>query len=455
MGPSITPLWTSAEVEKLMGSSFSAPWHCSGISIDTRTLQKGDFFIPLLGETGDGHKFLSEAIRKGAVGAFVSGDYDPNLPYLTLANTLHALEKLGVGARKRSSALRIGITGSVGKTGTKDMLKTVLSHQGATHASVSSYNNHWGVPLTLARMPQETKYGVFELGMNKPGEIRTLSSFVRPHIALITTIAEAHTAFFKSTEEIAHAKAEIFDHVEPGGKVLLNHDNPYFPLLAQVAKTKGLSVFSFGTQGDFRLLSYDLCPTSSQVHVRIGGRDLTYTLPVPGMHWVTNSLAVLGAVFLAEADVQRATQSFATICPPPGRGQRFDGPFTLIDESYNANPASMKAALDVLGKSKGKRKIAILGDMRELGNESQQYHEDLLTPLLDNEIDKVYCCGPYMEALFNRLPDSLQGAYALTSTGLIPCVIKDIKPGDTITIKGSLGTRMKPIVDALRAQQTL
>lgn len=454
MGTGLTPLWASADIEKVIGKAFSAPWTCSGISIDTRTLQRGDFFVPLLGETGDGHKFLSEAVRKGAVGAFVSGDSHPNLPYVTVSNTLHALEKLGEAARERSSALRIGVTGSVGKTGTKEMLKAVLSNQGPIHSNVSSYNNQWGVPLTLARMPQDTAFSVFEIGMNKAGEIRALTSMVRPHIALITTIAEAHTAFFKSTEDIARAKGEIFEHVESGGRVLLNQDNAYFPLLVDLAKAQKLSIFSFGKQGDFRLISYNLGPTSSTIQACIAGQNLTYTLPIPGIHWVMNSLAVLGAVFLADADVKQAAENFATLSAPPGRGQRFEGLFTLIDESYNANPASMQAALDVLGKSNGRRKIAILGDMRELGNASQQYHKDLLTPLLANEINKVYCCGPYMEALFEEIPAAMQGAYALTSQDLIPFVVKDIEPGDTVMIKGSLGTRMKPIVDALQEKQT-
>jgi UDP-N-acetylmuramoyl-tripeptide--D-alanyl-D-alanine ligase len=449
----MTSLWTSAEIETLLGMASTAPWSCSGISIDSRTLEKGDLFIPLQGESGDGHAFLNAAAQKEASAAFTSQAWMGDLPSLSVPDTLHALEQLGIAARTRCPALRLAVTGSVGKTSTKDMLTWVFKDQGLTHSSVSSYNNQWGVPLTLARMPKNTQFSIFEMGMNHTGEMRTLTHMVKPQISLITTIAAAHTAFFSSLEEIARAKAEIFEGMERGSPVVLNQDNSQFFLLSQMAKDQGLSVFSFGEKGDFHLLSYTLHPAHSTVKANIGGKEVSYTLPVPGKHWVINSLGVLGVVSLAGADVEKAAHSLATASAPPGRGRCLPGIFTILDESYNANPTSMRAALAVLGKSEGKRRIAVIGDMRELGDEARRYHEELLEPLVEHNIDLVYCCGPFMAHLFERLPFAMQGAYAPTSLELIPLLKKDILPGDTISVKGSLGTRMKPIVEALMEEQ--
>ncbi|MBS0272062.1 MAG: UDP-N-acetylmuramoyl-tripeptide--D-alanyl-D-alanine ligase [Proteobacteria bacterium] len=447
----MTDLWNSKDAIEFTGGTSSQPWVCSGVSIDTRTLEKGDLFVALMGETGDGHLFLQEAAEKGAAAALISKELQVPLPVLRVTDTLQALEKLGIAARQRCGATRIAVTGSVGKTSTKDMLAWAFKDQGLTHASTASYNNLWGVPLTLARMPQTTQFGIFEVGMNHPGEIRPLTRMIQPQIAIITSIVECHIEFFKSEEDIAHAKAEIFEGMDKGGAVLLNRDNPHFDLLANLARERGLQIKGFGKseKADFRLVSWRGEAERSHVVAEIQGERISYTLPVPGEHWVLNSLAVLGAIFLAGADVKKAASSLATVEAPSGRGKRYPGDFTVIDESYNANPTSIRAALSVLGKSGEGRKIAVLGDIREFGGLARKRHEELLDPLLEHKIDLVFCCGPNMAYLYERLPEGMKGAYALTSLDLIPSVLQAVKPGDVISVKASLGTRVKPIVEAL------
>lgn len=451
MPESVKTLWKSQNVDKITGGISTDSWVCSGISIDTRTLEKGDLFVALKGEKGEGELFLENAFEKGAAAALVSHTSEVSLPQLAVEDTLKALEKLGAVARERSSAKRIAVTGSVGKTSTKDMLKVALKDQGLTHSSVSSFNNHWGVPLTLARMPEKTEFGVFEVGMNHPGEIRPLTHMIKPHIAIITTVVEAHAEFFESEEDIARAKAEIFEAMERGAPVLLNGDNTHYSLLSKLALEKDLKVYSFGQskEADFRLLSWEEKEEESQIIAEIQGELLSYNLPMPGLHWALNSLAALAGVSLVGADVKTAAHSLATLKPPSGRGQWYKGDFTVIDESYNANPTSMKAALSVLGKSGRGRKIAVIGDMRELGVLSKQRHEELLECLLENKIDLVFCCGPYMASLFASLPNSLKGGYAPTSLELMPLVLKEVRSGDIVSVKASLGTRIKPIVEAL------
>lgn len=451
----MTVLWNSHTVDEIIEAISSEPWACSGISIDSRTLEKGDLFVALMGKGGDGHAFLQHAASKGAAAALVSKDVEAPLPLIQVTDTLKTLEKLGVMARERSNAFRIAVTGSVGKTSTKDALKTVFKDQGLTHGSFSSYNNHWGVPLTLARMPQDTQFAIFEVGMNHSGEIRPLTHMIKPQMAIITSIVEAHAEFFESIEDIAHAKAEIFEGMTKGGLVLLNQDNPYFELLSSIAQDHELTVYGFGQseKADFRLLSWEGTVHKSKVVADIGGKEFSYELPLPGMHWVLNSLATLGAAYLAGANMEKAITSLANIVVPQGRGERHLGTFTVIDESYNANPTSMRAALALLGQAKKSRKIAVLGDMREMGERARAHHEELLNPLLENSIDVVFCCGPLMAHLYERLPNEMRGGYAPTSLELIPHVLKRLKPGDIISVKASLGTRIKPIVDALLEQQ--
>lgn len=444
-------LWDSKRADEITGGKSSEPWYCSGISIDTRTLEKGDLFVALVGEERDGHGFLQDAAYKGAAAALVSEAKGAPLPILNVFNTLKSLEKLGISARDRCSAVRIAVTGSVGKTSTKDMLYTVFKEQGFTHRSLSSYNNHWGVPLTLARMPQETQFGIFEVGMNHSGEIRPLSHMIKPQIAIITSVVECHFEFFQSEEDIARAKAEIFEGMAEGGSVILNQDNPHFEFLSKRAQEYKLKVFSFGRseKADFRLMSYEGDGETGKIVGEIRGEKISYTLPMPGVHWALNSLAVLGAVYLAHQDVQKAAINLAMVEVPAGRGKCHKGTFTVLDESYNANPTSMRAALSVLGQSRGERKIAIIGDMREMGEIAQERHEELFEPLLENKIDLVFCCGPHMAHLYERLPIYMKGGYRATSLELIPLVLDAVRAGDVISVKGSLGTRMRPIVDAL------
>jgi UDP-N-acetylmuramoyl-tripeptide--D-alanyl-D-alanine ligase len=452
----MTVLWDSNKVDEIVEGTSSESWTCTGISIDSRSIEKGDLFVPLTGENGDGHRFLQDAANKGAKAALVSQDIEsPPLPTIRVTDTLKALEKLGIAARERSNAYRIAITGSVGKTSTKDALKTVFKDQGRTHGSISSYNNHWGVPLTLARMPQETQFAIFEVGMNHSGEIRPLSHMIKPEIAIITTIEEAHTEFFNTIEDIARAKAEIFEGMAERDMVILNRDNAHFELLSKLAREHGLRIYGFGQseEADCRLLSWERVGDESIVLAEMLGKQFSYVLPLPGMHWVLNSLAVLATAFLAGAHMEQILTSLATIEAPCGRGRRHTGPFTILDESYNANPASMRAALAVLGQSGEGRKIAVLGDMREMGDRARAHHEDLCDVLLKNGIDLVFCCGSHMAHLYERLPNTMKGGYAPTSLELISLVLKEVEPGDIISVKASLGTRVKPIVDALLERQ--
>jgi UDP-N-acetylmuramoyl-tripeptide--D-alanyl-D-alanine ligase len=376
-------------------------------------------------------------------------------------DVLDGLRDLARAARTRLQAQVIGVTGSVGKTGTKEALRLALAPNGETHASVASYNNHWGVPLSLARCPASARYAVFEMGMNHAGEIEPLTRLVRPRVAIITTVEPVHLEFFGSVEAIADAKAEIFSGVEPGGAAVINRDNAQFARLSRAAKNAGIEhVVSFGehAKADARLMKCSLHPDCSTIQARILGADVTYKLGAPGRHVVLNSLAVLAAVSLAGADLALASLALADIKPPVGRGARStldlrDGTVLLIDESYNANPASMRAALALLGQAdvgaRGRR-IAVLGDMRELGERGADLHRQLLEPVLADGVDLVFCCGPLMRALWEALPSERRGGYAEISGELESQLLAAVRPGDAVMIKGSLGSRMGILVKALQ-----
>ena len=371
-----------------------------GISIDSRSIAPGDAFFAIRGDRFDGHDFVPAALDGEAALAVIAEERAEDFTGLKGArvivpDVLEALENLGRAARQRMAGTVIGVTGSVGKTGTKEALRLALAPSGRVHAAERSFNNHWGVPLTLARMPADTEYGVFEIGMNHPGEIRHLVRLVLPHIAVITTVAPVHLGFFGSVEEIARAKAEIFEGVDPGGAVVLNADNPHFELLCSIAGT-GTSIgriVSFGraARADVRLVEASIESGRSRVVADVFGERVRYVLGAPGNHFVDNSLAVLAAVRLAGADLATAADALAAMRAPRGRGERTclavgDGTALLIDESYNANPASMRAALDLLGASEpgdGGRRIAVLGDMLELGDASARYHADLASAVID------------------------------------------------------------------------
>jgi UDP-N-acetylmuramoyl-tripeptide--D-alanyl-D-alanine ligase len=376
---------------------------------------------------------------------------------------LDALRQLARAARARSHAKFIGVTGSVGKTGTKEALRLALSRSGETHASAASYNNHWGVPLSLARCPESARFAVLEMGMNHAGEIAPLTGLARPHVAIVTTVEPVHLEFFGTLEAIADAKAEIFQGVEPDGAAVINRDNSQYQRLAGAAKSAGVAnVISFGEheEAQVRLVKYALQPDSSTVQARILGADVTYKLGAPGRHLIFNSLAVLAAAKFAGADLALAALALAELAPATGRGARMTldlpgGRAILIDESYNANPASMRAALALLGQAPVNaqgRRIAILGDMLELGSQGAELHRALADAVVGNAVDLVFCCGPLMRSLWEALPTERRGGYAETSAALEADVLGAVRAGDAVMVKGSLGSRMGAIVKALTRQ---
>jgi UDP-N-acetylmuramoyl-tripeptide--D-alanyl-D-alanine ligase len=466
---SVAPLWTVEAMAAAMGAERvgALPASVPGLSIDTRTMPPGEAFFAIKGDARDGHEFVEAALRAGAGLAVVAtskrGALPRDAPLLTVPDVLEGLRALARAARARSNAKFIGVTGSVGKTGTKEALRLALSADGETHASAASYNNHWGVPLSLARCPQSARYAVLEMGMNHAGEIAPLSQLVRPNIAVITTIEPVHLQFFASVAAIADAKAEIFLGLEPGGAAVLNRDNPHFARLQRRAKEAGVGrVVSFGehARADARLIKFALQTESSTVQARILGADVTYKLGAPGYHVVLNSLAVLAAASLAGADLALAALALSNLEPPQGRGARLtlefpNGTALLIDESYNANPASMRAALALLGQApvgRGGRRIAVLGEMLELGAEGEALHRGLADPIVDNNVELVFCAGPLYQSLWQALPPERRGGYALTSAELEADVLGALRPGDAIMVKGSLGSKMGPIVAALTRQ---
>jgi UDP-N-acetylmuramoyl-tripeptide--D-alanyl-D-alanine ligase len=460
------PLWTSAAMAEAMRASIQGalPDAVSGLSIDSRTIAPGEAYFAIKGEVHDGHDFVAAALKAGAALAVVETaqreKFAPEAPLLVVEDVLAGLVDLARAARARLQAQVIAVTGSVGKTSTKEALRRVLGAQGETHASAASFNNHWGVPLSLARCPAAARFAIFEIGMNHAGEIEPLVKMVRPQVAVITTVEPVHLEFFAGIGAIADAKAEIFEGLEPGGAAVLNRDNSQFARLQRQARKLGISrVVSFGAdeKSDARLLDVSLHAACSAVHANILGHDVTYKLGMPGRHMAMNSLAVLAAASLVGADLARAALSLSQIEPAAGRGARralqvANGEATLIDESYNANPASMAAALQVLGRAAvgpHGRRIAMLGDMLELGPSSAALHRGLNEAIKANHIDLVYCCGPLMRNLWDALSPGKRGGYAESAAALEAQAVAAIRAGDTIMIKGSLGSKMKTIVNAL------
>ena len=458
-------LWTAADARKATGGKESRPFAATGVSIDSRTVSQNDLFVALVGPRVDGHDYVAAALSKGAAAAVVARvptGVAPDAPLLSVADTQAGLEGLGRFARARTQARIVAVTGSVGKTGTKESLRLVLAAQGATHASEGSLNNQWGVPLSLARMPAGAAYGVFEIGMNHPGEITPLVRMVRPHVAVVTAVEPAHIEFFPSIEAIADAKAEIFLGVERGGAAVLPADNPLCERLVAAAKAAGIrNVLGFGAAaGAFaRLKSCDLDSDGTRVNADIGGRIVSYRLNVPGRHWVSNSLAVLAAASALGADVDAAAASLARVEAPKGRGRRHavafvGGAFTVVDESYNASPASMAAAIAALGQARPKsagRRVAVLGDMLELGEEGPMRHAALADLLEFAGVDLVFACGKAMTHLWDALPRARRGGYATDSERLAAIVAVAVKDGDIVMVKGSAGSRMGRVVEALLA----
>ncbi len=437
----------------------------NGVSIDTRTISQGDIFVAIKGDSHDAHDFVAKALGAGAGIAIVSrvtAEMKAAGPLLEVdKDPLLGLEKIGRASRDRSLAQIVAVTGSVGKTSTKEMLRAALSASGETHSSVASFNNHWGVPLTLARMPRDTSYGVFEIGMNHSGEITPLVGMVRPHVAIITNVAPVHVGNFNSVEDIADAKAEIFTGVEPNGHAVLNRDNPYYERLAAAARAVGVNnIVSFGAheKADVRSERVVLHGTCCCVTADVMGEKMIFKLGMPGEHMAQNSLAVLAAVKLMGADLARAALALAVAGAPKGRGVQHQlkidgGEFLLIDESYNANPVSMAAALALLGRAKtGKkgRRIAVLGDMLELGSHGPSLHAELSKAVDANQVDALYAAGPLMANLWEITAESRKGAYAQSSAELRDLLLDELRAGDVVMIKGSLGSRMGPLVEAIK-----
>jgi len=457
------PLWTAQEAAEATGGRITRDWTATGVAIDSRHIQPGDLFVALRGESADGHRFIADALAKGA--AAVVADHFPDnagtgVPALMVEDTQRALADLGRAGRARSRARVIAVTGSVGKTGTKDALAQVLGRQASTHAAAASHNNHWGVPLTLARLPRDAAYCVVEMGMNAPGEIAALSRLARPHVAVITEVAAAHTAAFDSVAGIADAKAEIFLGAVDGATAVLPRDNPHIARLAEQAGAAGIERFiSFGRDGEatIRVVEEDADIAGTTVTAALGQRHLQFRVGIPGAHWVANALAVLGAAAAVDADPGAAAAALAELQPPPGRGRRHTiavegGTATLIDESYNANPASMRAAIALLAAAEpdaAGRRVAVLGDMLELGERARDDHAQLAEPLREAGTDAVFTCGAEMTALRDALPEALRAGHAETADGLVAPVRAFLRAGDVVLVKGSAGARTRAVVQAL------
>lgn len=436
----------------------------NGISIDSRAVADGDAFFAIKGDRFDGHDFADNALEAGASVVVLEDAQREKFSHLPdrvlfVDDVLSALERLGIAARERVQGKILAVTGSVGKTSTKDALRKALAPSGKVHAAVSSFNNHWGVPLTLARMPQDTEFGVFEIGMNHTGEISKLVAMVKPDLAIITTVVAAHIGNFSGIEEIAAAKAEIFEGVTRGGAALINADNEFVDFLEAKARSNGIAnIHRFGhsSEADIRLVDLALRADGSRLEISLFGEALTCELGAPGEHLAMNALAVLGAVDRVGGDVGRACAILAGHEATKGRGERqklrlVEGEAILIDESYNANPSSVSAALATLGlcNLENGRRIAVLGDMLELGDDGPDLHRGLLKSLVAAKVDKVFLSGPLMAGLWQDLPIAMRGTYANSSADLVEPVIQALKDGDVVMVKGSLGSKMGLIVSAL------
>ncbi len=464
-------LWKSADMVKAMEGRpvGQLPEGITGISIDSRTLRKGEAFFAIKGDVFDGHDFATAAMAAGAGLLVVTEARLPALgkmqvPMIVVDDVLAALTRLGLASRARSKAQIIAVTGSVGKTTTKEALRHVLSSCGKVHASAASFNNHWGVPLTLARMPEDADYGVFEIGMNHHDEIRPLVKMVQPHVAAITLIAPAHLGHFANLEEIAVAKAEIFEGVLPGGYALLNRDDKRFKQLEALATAAGvehIATFGENARSTYKLRDLVMKTDCSCITVSIAGQEAAVKIGAPGRHIVQNMLAVLGAAHLVGADMTQVVLALGTLQAEAGRGAQYrlrhgDGTFTLIDESYNANPTSMRAALSLLeatepqheGEEAGRR-IAVLGDMLELGKQSSKLHGDLARPIVDAKVNMLFIGGAHMSALKSAMPAEIHVEYREHIDELLPLVVKAVRPGDVVMIKSSKSIGFVKIVNAL------
>ena len=456
-------LWSASEAAEATGGRNTAAWRATGVSIDTRTLQPGELFVALKGPHFDGHDFIESAFAAGAAAAVVHRAPDGRAPgpMLVVDDTLSALWRLGAAGRSRSEARVVGVTGSVGKTGTKEAIFLCLGAQARVASSTGGLNNHWGLPLSLARLSREAVYGIFEVGMNHAGELRELTRLLKPHVALITTVEAVHIGNFNAVEEIADAKAEIFEGMTAEGTAVLNRDNAHYERLLKHARAAGVRrIITFGkhAEADVRVIDATLSAENSSVRAEVFGSALNYTVALAGAHWVVNSLAVLATVTALGADVPAAAEQLAHLSAVKGRGMRHfaripGGEILLIDDSYNASPASMRAAFDVLGRAEtgpGGQRIAVLGDMLELGALATEAHCGLADPLRQAGVDTVITCGPEMAGLQDALPPGMRGGHAADSGAVVPLVLQTAAPGDVVLVKGSLGSRMAVVVEAIK-----
>ena len=460
----MTALWTSDEVRAALSPiSMTAPFEASGVTFDSRAVGRGDIFFALSGETTDGHGFVADALARGAAAAVVSRDVDgARGTLIRVSDTMKALVDLGRAARARSKARIASVTGSVGKTSTKDALRAMLSAEAPTSASIASYNNHVGVPISLARLPREARYGVFEIGMNHPGEIEPLARQVRSHVGVVTNVGPVHIGHMGSEEAIADEKGCLFAGMAEGAVAVLNRDNRHFLRLAEKARGFGVSrVVSFGRDetADARLVSSDLQDSGSDLVALIHGRRIEYRLGAAGEHWALNSVAALAVVEALGADVVKAAGVLAEVKASPGRGARRllkfgAGTIELLDESYNGNPVSMRAMLAVLSRTEpkaGGRRMLALGDMRELGDGADALHADLADAVAASGATQVFLCGPHMRALWSKLAPAQRGVHSPDSATLAGEFLAALRAGDVVAVKGSLGSKMKIVVDAVVA----
>jgi UDP-N-acetylmuramoyl-tripeptide--D-alanyl-D-alanine ligase len=449
------PLWTAAEIAAATGGAVHGDFTAGGVAFDSREAGPGDLFVALKGGATDGHRFVAGAFASGAAGAIVSDPVDQ--PHVRVADTARALDALGAAARARTAARIIGVTGSVGKTGTKEALFAALDRAvpGRVHRSVKSYNNHTGVPLSLARMPADTAFGVFEMGMNHAGELAALTRIVRPHVAIVTAIAPAHTAFFADEAAIADAKGEIFQGLEPGGTAIVPHDSPHRDRLIAAARPYAARIWTFGMGEGADIRACESAPATSGgtfVTASFPDAELTFTIRPAGAHWISNALAVLGAVEAVGGDLSAAGLALADLPGLPGRGARImvaveGGEALLIDESYNANPASMAATLSVLGAEPAGRRIAVLGEMRELGDRSGRDHAALADPLLAAGVVFALLVGPGMAALAEVLEGRIEFAHVASAAAAGDRLEQVIAPGDAVLVKGSNGVGLARLVE--------
>lgn len=467
----MSALWTGAEAARATGGRLTRDFDIAGLSIDTRSIRPGEMFIALT-DRRDGHDFVADALARGASGAMVSRVPDnvaPDAPLLIVPDVLRALWDLGAAGRARTGARVIAVTGSVGKTSTKEMLRAMLSGQGRVHAAEASFNNHWGVPLTLARMPREAEFAVIEIGMNRPGEIAPLARLARPHVAMITTVAPAHLEAFGEIAGIAREKASIFEGLEPDGTAIVPSGLETTPILARAA-ARASRIMTFGAQAedDFRLLEATVSQDRTVARVGHADGQVLVRLNGPGRHFAMNALGVLAAARALDLYLAVAATDLARWQPPAGRGQREvihldivdqEQSFDLIDDAFNANPASVSAALEVLASARPRdgvgrigrgRRIVVLGDMLELGPDEIDLHRQIAAHPAMASIDTVHCVGPRMRALWQALPDSRRGLWVETADEMARVAHRIADAGDVVLVKGSKGSRVSQVVDALR-----